>query len=260
MPYLNDVVQEFDDGLATAEDIDTALRAGPRLPAGPPGAARPDRAGHARARHAAAPTRQPSTRRSRRRRCCGDGGRGLSRQQERARLPHPWTACRREPELRRHPRSTRRPVVRRSPSTARRPATRSGPRPASSSSTRCSASGSTQRCVRRVLTGAGEKFFCIGGEHDEVDLDSTTPRSCRSSTCTRLIDTIAKPVIAAVNGFAVGGGNVLHTVCDLTVAADNARVPSGRADGRQLRRRLRHLVPRGHHRSQAGQGDVVPQP
>jgi naphthoate synthase len=36
------------------------------------------------------------------------------------------------------------------------------------------------------------------------------------------IDTIAKPVIAAVNGFAVGGGNVLHTVCDLTIASENA--------------------------------------
>ncbi len=36
------------------------------------------------------------------------------------------------------------------------------------------------------------------------------------------IDTIAKPIIAAVNGFAVGGGNVLHTMCDLTIAADNA--------------------------------------
>jgi naphthoate synthase len=36
------------------------------------------------------------------------------------------------------------------------------------------------------------------------------------------IDTIAKPVVAAVNGFAVGGGNVLHTVCDLTIAAENA--------------------------------------
>jgi naphthoate synthase len=36
------------------------------------------------------------------------------------------------------------------------------------------------------------------------------------------IDTIPKPVIAAVNGFAVGGGNVLHTVCDLTIASENA--------------------------------------
>jgi naphthoate synthase len=36
------------------------------------------------------------------------------------------------------------------------------------------------------------------------------------------IDTIAKPIVAAVNGFAVGGGNVLHNVCDLTIAAENA--------------------------------------
>ena len=72
-----------------------------------------------------------------------------------------------------------------------------------------------------VLTGAGDKFFCIGGEHDEttsLDYSQVLP----IVDVYEAIDTIAKPVIAAVNGFAVGGGNVLHTVCDLTVAAENA--------------------------------------
>jgi len=72
-----------------------------------------------------------------------------------------------------------------------------------------------------VLTGAGEKFFCIGGEHDEVtsfDQSQVLP----IVDVYQAIDTIPKPVIAAVNGFAVGGGNVLHTVCDLTIAADHA--------------------------------------
>ena len=72
-----------------------------------------------------------------------------------------------------------------------------------------------------ILTGAGGKFFCIGGEHDEVtSLDQS--QVLPIIDVYQAIDTIAKPVIAAVNGFAVGGGNVLHTVCDLSIAADNA--------------------------------------
>lgn len=72
-----------------------------------------------------------------------------------------------------------------------------------------------------VLTGAGEKFFCIGGEHDEttsLDYSQVLP----ILDVYQAIDTVAKPVVAAVNGFAVGGGNVLHTVCDLSIAAENA--------------------------------------
>ncbi|MFC9551390.1 enoyl-CoA hydratase-related protein [Rhodococcus sp. NPDC056960] len=72
-----------------------------------------------------------------------------------------------------------------------------------------------------VLTGAGEKFFCIGGEHDPVtSLDQS--QVLPIIDVYQAIDTIPKPVIAAVNGFAVGGGNVLHTVCDLTIASENA--------------------------------------
>jgi naphthoate synthase len=68
-----------------------------------------------------------------------------------------------------------------------------------------------------VLTGAGGKFFCIGGEHDELkslDYSSVMP----VIDLYEFIDTSPKPVIAAVNGYAVGGGNVLHVVCDLTIA------------------------------------------
>jgi naphthoate synthase len=72
-----------------------------------------------------------------------------------------------------------------------------------------------------VLTGAGEKFFCIGGEHDEVtSLDQS--QVLPIIDVYQALDTIPKPVVAAVNGFAVGGGNVLHTVCDLSIAADHA--------------------------------------
>lgn len=72
-----------------------------------------------------------------------------------------------------------------------------------------------------VLTGAGDRFFCIGGEHEDaetLDYSSVMP----VIDLYELIDTMSKPVIAAVNGYAVGGGNVLHVVCDLAIAAPHA--------------------------------------
>jgi naphthoate synthase len=72
-----------------------------------------------------------------------------------------------------------------------------------------------------ILTGTGEKFFCIGGEHEEVtSLDQS--QVLPIIDVYQAIDTIPKPVVAAVNGFAVGGGNVLHTVCDLSIASETA--------------------------------------
>lgn len=72
-----------------------------------------------------------------------------------------------------------------------------------------------------ILTGAGDRFFCIGGEHEETssyDHSSVLP----IVDVYELIDTIPKPIIAAVNGFAVGGGNVLHVMCDLSIASENS--------------------------------------
>ena len=72
-----------------------------------------------------------------------------------------------------------------------------------------------------ILTGAGDKFFCIGGEHEELeslDYSSVMP----VIDLYELIDALPKPVIAAVNGFAVGGGNVLQVVCDLSIASSTA--------------------------------------
>lgn len=72
-----------------------------------------------------------------------------------------------------------------------------------------------------ILTGAGDKFFCIGGEHEELErLDYSNVMPVIDLY--ELIDTMPKPVIAAINGFAVGGGNVLQVVCDLAVAAPTA--------------------------------------
>lgn len=72
-----------------------------------------------------------------------------------------------------------------------------------------------------IITGAGDQFFCIGGEHEELErLDYSNVMPVIDLY--ELIDTMPKPVVAAVNGFAVGGGNVLQVVCDLSVASPNA--------------------------------------
>lgn len=72
-----------------------------------------------------------------------------------------------------------------------------------------------------ILTGSGDRFFCLGGEHEPFEgLDHSVVLPIVDVY--ELLDTIPKPVVAAVNGFAVGGGNVLHVMCDLSIAAENA--------------------------------------
>lgn len=77
-----------------------------------------------------------------------------------------------------------------------------------------------------VLTGAGDKAFCSGGDmHVKgrggyVGGDGV-PR-LNVLGVQRQIRSLPKPVIAMVNGYAIGGGHVLHLMCDLTIASDNA--------------------------------------
>jgi naphthoate synthase len=77
-----------------------------------------------------------------------------------------------------------------------------------------------------ILTGAGTKAFCSGGdqrvrgEGGYVGEDGV-PR-LNALDLQRQIRTLPKPVIAMVAGYAIGGGHVLHLLCDLTIAADNA--------------------------------------
>lgn len=73
-----------------------------------------------------------------------------------------------------------------------------------------------------VLTGAGEKFFCIGGRKDGMEDTNLYAGVLPTLEMYDAIDKLQKPVVAMVNGFAVGGGNVLHTVCDLTIAKESA--------------------------------------
>ena len=78
-----------------------------------------------------------------------------------------------------------------------------------------------------VLTGEGDLAFCSGGDQSVrgvggyVGIDQV-PR-LNVLDLQRQIRSIPKPVIAMVAGWAIGGGHVLHVVCDLTIAADNAR-------------------------------------
>ena len=77
-----------------------------------------------------------------------------------------------------------------------------------------------------VLTGAGEKAFCTGGDQGTQD-GSYGGRGVIGLPVEEMQSAIRdcnKPVIARVNGFAVGGGNVLVTICDLAIASENAQL------------------------------------
>jgi 2-ketocyclohexanecarboxyl-CoA hydrolase len=78
-----------------------------------------------------------------------------------------------------------------------------------------------------ALTGAGDRAFCTGGDQkqraESGDYGPSESGLFEVETLHRVMRDVPKPVIAAVNGFAIGGGHVLHVLCDLTIAADTAR-------------------------------------
>ena len=78
-----------------------------------------------------------------------------------------------------------------------------------------------------ILTGEGDLAFCSGGDQkirgDAGYVDEQGVHRLNVLDFQREIRTCPKPVIAMVAGYAIGGGHVLHMICDLTIAADNAR-------------------------------------
>lgn len=89
------------------------------------------------------------------------------------------------------------------------------------------AAGSDEGVQVVVLTGAGEKAFAAGadiGELAKLDPMGAIALARRGQALTRRIEQLGKPVIAAVNGFALGGGCELAMACTLRVAADTARM------------------------------------
>jgi len=78
-----------------------------------------------------------------------------------------------------------------------------------------------------VFTGTGDKAFCSGGDQNVKGVggyidDHGVPR-LNVLDLHKAIRSMPKPVVAMVNGYAIGGGHVLHVVCDLTIASDNAK-------------------------------------
>lgn len=79
-----------------------------------------------------------------------------------------------------------------------------------------------------IFTGAGDLAFCSGGDQkvrgeDGGYQDSQGINHLNVLELQRQIRTLPKPVVAMVAGYAIGGGHVLHLICDLTIAAENAR-------------------------------------
>jgi naphthoate synthase len=78
-----------------------------------------------------------------------------------------------------------------------------------------------------ILTGAGSEAFCSGGDQtvrgDEGYIDEGGTPHLNVLDLQMQIRRLPKPVVAMIAGYAIGGGHVLHLVCDLSIAADNAR-------------------------------------
>jgi len=78
-----------------------------------------------------------------------------------------------------------------------------------------------------IFTGAGDKAFCASGDQSERGAGGydtgSVGHEMNVEALHTIIRNISKPVIAAVNGFAIGGGHVLHVICDISIAADTAR-------------------------------------
>ena len=78
-----------------------------------------------------------------------------------------------------------------------------------------------------ILTGAGELAFCSGGDQrirgDGGYRDAAGTEHLNVLELQRQIRSLPKPVVAMVAGYAIGGGHVLHLICDLSIAAENAR-------------------------------------
>lgn len=75
-----------------------------------------------------------------------------------------------------------------------------------------------------VLRGSGDKAFCTGGDVEEAKRGGyQREMDYWHWKLHHLLRAVSKPVIAAVNGWAVGGGHILHVICDLSIAADTAK-------------------------------------
>lgn len=119
------------------------------------------------------------------------------------------------------------------------------------------------RCV--IITGAGEKAFVAGADIPELadlDVSSGTELAARGQYLMKTIQNFPKPVIAAVNGFALGGGCELAMACDIRLASEKAKlgqpeVTLGIIPGYGGTQRLPRLVGRGKAMQLILTGEVI---
>src|SRR4051812_695675 len=114
------------------------------------------------------------------------------------------------------------------------------------------------------LTGSGERAFSTGGDQKQRaetgDYGPSESGLFEVEYLHQLIRGVPKPVIAAVNGYAIGGGHVLHVLCDPHDCRGHRALRSDRTARRVVRRRLRHRVPGARRRREARSRDLVPLP
>jgi enoyl-CoA hydratase len=117
-----------------------------------------------------------------------------------------------------------------------------------------------------VVTGAGEKAFIAGADINELSVQTPTGGRAHAMTGQHvldLIETLGKPVIAAINGYALGGGCELAMACTIRLAADSARLGQpeinlGLIPGYAGTQRLTRLVGRGRALELLLTGDQIP--
>lgn len=116
-----------------------------------------------------------------------------------------------------------------------------------------------------ILTGSGEKAFCAGADIAELkslDSKSGKARAIAGQKLTKQIDALDKPVIAAVNGYALGGGCELAMACDFRIASENAKfgqpeVNLGLIPGFGGTQRLPRLIGKGKAMELILTGDII---
>ena len=121
----------------------------------------------------------------------------------------------------------------------------------------------TVRCV--ILTGTGEKSFIAGADINELAVQTPTggrDLAMRGQHVLDLIENLGKPVIAAINGYALGGGCELAMACTIRIAADTARIGQpeinlGIIPGYAGTQRLTRLVGRGRALEMLLTGDPI---
>ncbi len=116
-----------------------------------------------------------------------------------------------------------------------------------------------------ILTGAGDKAFVAGGDISHLaslDADGARQFALLAQRVIDRIETFPKPVIAAINGYCLGGGNELAMGCDLRIAADSARfgqpeVKLGIIPGFAGTQRLSRLVGKGRAKEMIFTGEMI---